>query len=66
MKELKIKLCFLIFKHVVERSHSEACSFKNAHYPLFILFSYVFFLYFGIKKKTVRKFEYFFIGSEHL
>ena len=66
MKELKIKLFFLIFKHVVERSHSEPCSSKKC------TLAYIYFVFiclissFGIKKERLeKKFEYFFIGSEH-
>ena len=40
-KEFKIKLILLNLKHDVQRSHSQASSSKNAHYPILILFSYV-------------------------
>ena len=51
MKELKIKMSFLFFKHVVYRSHSEACSLIHT-----TLFYFVFIvLYFGIKKERLEK-----------
>ena len=38
---------------------------KNAHYPIFFFFICLI-LSFGIKKERLeKKFEYFFIGSEH-
>ena len=66
MKELEIKLIFLIFKHVVYRSHSEAFSLKKCTLP-FIHFVFIcLILCYGIKKERLeKKFEYFFIGSEH-
>ena len=66
MKESKIKLIFLIFKHVVKRSHSEACSLKKWTLPYIYFVFICLILYFGIKKEWLEKmFEYFFIGSEH-
>ena len=65
-KELKIKLILLNLKHGVQRSHSQTCSLKKCTllYTYFV-FKY-FVLYFGIKKEWLeKKFEYFFIGSEH-
>ena len=50
VKELKVKLFFLIFKHVVKRSHSEAYIMESKK---------------RLEKKNVN-FEYFFIGCEHL
>ena len=39
---------------------------KNAHYPILILFSYVLCCILESKKEWLeKKFEYFFIGSEH-
>ena len=66
MKELKIKLIFLIFKHVVHRSHSEVYSLKKCTLP-YIYFDFIcLILSFGIQKERLeKKFEYFFIGSEH-
>ena len=66
MKELKIKLIFLTFKHVVQRSHSEPCNSKKCTLP-YIYFVFICLnLSFGIKKEQLeKKFEYFFIGSEH-
>ena len=66
MKELKIKSIFLIFKHVVKRSHSEPCGLKKCTLP-YIYFAFIcLILSFGIKKERLeKKFEYFFIGSEH-
>ena len=42
-------------------------AWKNAHYPIFIYFVFkCLVLYFRIKKEWLeKKFEYFFIGSEH-
>ena len=66
MIELKIKSIFLIFKHVVKRSHSEPCSLKKCTLP-YIYFAFIcLILSFRIKKELLeKKFEYFFIGSEH-
>ena len=51
MKELKIKMSFLFFKHVVYRSHSEACSLIHT-----TLFYFVFIcLIFWNQKRVVRK-----------
>ena len=65
-KELKIKLILLNLKHDAQRSHSEACSLKKCTLP-YIYFAFkCLMLYFGIKKEWLeKKFEYFFIGSEH-
>ena len=65
-QELKNKLILLNLKHVAQRSHSETCSLKKCTLPYiyFVFKSLV--LYFGIKKEWLeKKFEYFFIGSEH-
>ena len=59
-------LILLNFKHGAQRSLSEACSLKKCTLPYiyFVFKSLV--LYFGIKKGWLeKKFEYFFIGSEH-
>ena len=37
---------FLIFKHVVKRSHSEACCFKR--YTLLYIYLFIFFYFFFI------------------
>ena len=42
-KELKTKFILLTLKHIVQRSHSEALAWKNAHYPILILLSNVVF-----------------------
>ena len=65
-KELKIKLILLNLKHDAQRSHSEACSLKKSTLP-YIYFAFkCLMLYFGIKNEWLeKKFEYFFIGSEH-
>ena len=70
MKELKIKLTLPIFKHVVKRSHSEACSLKKCTLSYIHCVFICLILYFGIKKERLekkfeKKFEYFFIGSKH-
>ena len=65
VKELKIKLIFLIFKHAVQRSRSVPCSLKKCTLP-YIYFAFIcLILSFGINKERLdKKFEYFFIGSE--
>ena len=65
-KELKIKLILPNLKHGAQRSHSEACSLKKCTLPyIYFVFKFLV-LYFGIKKEWLeKKFEYFFIGSEH-
>ena len=64
--ELEIKSILLNLKHDAQRSHSEACSLKKCTLP-YIYFAFkCLMLYFGIKKVWLeKKFEYFFIGSEH-
>ena len=56
VKELKIKyFFFFIFKHVVKRSHSEACSLKKCTLP-YIYFAFIYLiLTFGIKKERLEK-----------
>ena len=55
MKELKIKSIFLIFKHVVKRSHSEPCGLKKCTLP-YIYFAFIcLILSFGIKKERLEK-----------
>ena len=67
-QELKIKLILPNLKYGAQRSHSEACSLKKCTLPYTCIY-FVFkclVLYFGIKKEWLeKKFEYFFIGSEH-
>ena len=65
-QSLKIKLILLNLKHDAQRSHPEACSLKKCTLP-YIYFAFkCLMLYFGIKKGWLeKKFEYFFIGSEH-
>ena len=63
MKELKIKLIFLIFKRCLEVSFRglKKCTLPYIYFVFICLI-----LYFGIKKEQLKKkFEYFFIGSEH-
>ena len=65
-KELKIKLILLNFRQGAQRSHSEACSLKKCTLPYIYFVFKCLVLYFGIKKEWLeKKFEYFFIGSEH-
>ena len=65
-KELKIKLILPNLKHGAQRSHSEACSLKKCTLPYIYFVFKCLVLYFGIKKEWLeKKFEYFFIGSEH-
>ena len=46
--------------------HSEACSLKKCTLPYIYFVFKCLVLYFGIKKEWLeKKFEYFFIGSEH-
>ena len=65
-QKIKIKLILPNLKHGAQKSHSEACSLKKCTLP-YIYFVYkCLVLYFGIKKEWLeKKFEYFFIGSEH-
>ena len=65
-KELKIKLILLNLKHDAQRFQSEDCSLKKCTLP-YINFAFkCLVLHFGIKKEWLeKKFEYFFIGSEH-
>ena len=59
-KELKIKLILRNLKHL------EACSLKKCTLPYIYFVFKCLVLYFGIKKEWLeKKFEYFFIGSEH-
>ena len=55
MKELKIKLFFLIFKHIVQRSHSEPCSSKKCTLPYIYFVFICLILSFGIKKERLGK-----------
>ena len=65
-KELKIKLILVNLKHDAQRSHLEACSLKKCTLPYIHFVIKCLMLYFGIKKVWLeKKFEYFFIGSEH-
>ena len=65
-KELKIKLMLLNLKHGAQRSHSDTCSLKKCTLPIIYCVFKCLVLYFGIKKEWLeKKFEYFFIGSEH-
>ena len=65
-KELKIKLILRNLKHGAQRSHLEACSLKKCTLPYIYFVFKCLVLYFGIKKELLeKKFEYFFIGSEH-
>ena len=65
-KELKIKLILRNLKHGAQRSHLEACSLKKCTPPFIYFVLKCLVLYFGIKKEWLeKKFEYFFIGSEH-
>ena len=66
-QRIKIKLSLPNLKHGAQRSHSEACSLKKCTLPHIYFVFKCLVLYFGIKKKRVirKKFEYFFIGSEH-
>ena len=53
-------------KHGAQRSHSEACSLKKCTLPYIYFVFKCLVLYCGIKKEWLeKKFEYFFIGSEH-
>ena len=65
-KELKINLILLNLRRGAPRSHSEACSLKKCTLPYINFVFKCLVLYFGIKKERLeKKFEYFFIGSEH-
>ena len=64
VKELKIKLIFLLFKHIVLRSHSKASSLKKCTLYLFC-FHMPYFIFWNKKERLEKKFEYLFIGSEH-
>ena len=66
-KKKKInKLILLNLKHGAQRSHSEACSLKKCTLPYIYLVFKCLMLYFGIEKEWLeKKFEYFFVGSEH-
>ena len=66
-KELKIKSILRTLKHGAQRSHLEACSLKKCTLPYIYFVFKCLMLYFGIKKKEwlEKKFEYFFISSEH-
>ena len=65
-KELKIKLILVNLKYDSQRSHSEACSLKKCTLPYIYFVIKCLMFYFGIKKEWLeKKFEYFFIGSEH-
>ena len=54
MKEIKFNCFFFLlnFKRVVKRSHLEACSLKNGHCPIVILFSNVMFYSLEAKKSN--------------
>ena len=65
-KELKINLILLNLRHGAQRSYSEACSLKKCTLPYINFVFKCLVLYFEIKKECLeKKFEYFFIGSEH-
>ena len=65
-KELKINLILINLRHGAQRSHSDACSLKKCTLPYIDFVFKCLVLYFGIKKEWLeKKFEYFFIGSEH-
>ena len=54
-QRIKIKLILLNLKHDAQRFHSEACSLKKCTLP-YINFAFkCLVLYFGIKKRVVRK-----------
>ena len=60
------KLILPNLKHGAQRFHSEACSLKKCTLPYIYFVFKCLVLYFGIKKEWLeKKFEYFFIGSEH-
>ena len=66
----RIKKIFFFFllnlKYGAQRSHSETCSLKKCTLPYIYFVIKCLVLYFGIKKEGLeKKFEYFFIGSEH-
>ena len=62
----RIKLILPNLKHGAQRSHSEAYSLKKCTLPYIYFVFKCLVLYFGIKKEWLeKKFEYFFIGSEH-
>ena len=54
-QQLKIKLILLILKHGVQRSHSQVCSLKKCTLPYNYFVVKCLVLYFGIKKRVVRK-----------
>ena len=61
-----LALILLNFKHGAQRSLLEACSLKKCTLPYIYFVFICLVLYFGIKKGWLeKKFEYFFIGSEH-
>ena len=65
-QRIKIKLILPNLKHGTQRSHSEACSLKKCTLPYIYFVFKCLMLYFGIKKEWLeKKFEHFFIGSEH-
>ena len=53
---------FLIFQHVVKRSHSEACSLNKCTLPYFLFCFHI--LYFGIKKGAARKKKFEHVSNE--
>ena len=63
-KELKIKLILLDLKHGAQRSHSEACSLKKCTLP-YIYFVFKCVVFWNQNRVVRKKFECFFIGSEH-
>ena len=44
-----------IFKHVVQRSHSEPCSLKKMHTILYLFSFHMLYFIFSNKKRAVRK-----------
>ena len=65
-QRIKKKIISPNSKHGAQWSHSEACSLKKCTLPYIYFVFKCLVLYFGIKKERLeKKFEYFFIGSEH-
>ena len=52
MKELKIKLFFLIFKHAVQRSHSVPCSLEKCTLP-YVYFVFICLILSKLKNKFI-------------
>ena len=55
MKELKIKLVFLIFKHVVRGLISKACSLKKMHMTLYLFCFHMSYFIFWNQERAIRK-----------